>query len=218
MNLLEQISRIHVMMEVNKNNDLPIIAKRRYPEIMKLLKKVMSNTYPENYDDFLQYKTEILSKIIIKYILEHSYEEAIQITEIINGYFIDEIENFYNESTNKIHEMVGVISENNILNFFHNKFNKIFDKLELIKTEDNLHQYNWIDNDGKKVFERNHWGMFWIYGCDEYYRLKNIPKMAGLSFLEFENILIEYLNNRYNVQFGDEKPLQNIATEVCDEY
>ena len=102
------------MMEVNKDDDLPIIAKRRYPEIMKLLKQVMLNTYPENYDDFLQYKTEILTKIIIKYITENSYEEAVQIAEIINGYFRDEIENFYNESTNKIHEMMGVIAEQDI--------------------------------------------------------------------------------------------------------
>ena len=113
---------------------------------------------------------------------------------------------------------MGVINENKLTDFFHKRFDKIFDELELIKTENDLYQYNWVNNDGKKVFERNNWGMFWIYGCDEYYYLKIAPKTAGLSFFEFQEILINYLNNKYATEFGDKKPLKETGSEICDEY
>jgi hypothetical protein len=122
------------------------------------------------------------------------------------------------EQINRIQSMMGVINENKLTDFFHKRFDKIFDELELIKTENDLYQYNWVNNDGKKVFERNNWGMFWIYGCDEYYYLKIAPKTAGLSFFEFQEILINYLNNKYATEFGDKKPLKETGSEICDEY
>ena len=133
------------------------------------------------------------------------------------------------EQISRIQSMMGVINENEstdffyknfdkLIDFFYKNFDKVFDELNLINTENHLHQYNWIDNNGKKVFQRNHWGMFWIYGCDKYYDLKIFPKMTGLSFIHFQKILIDYLNNKYKTQFGDEKPLKQIGNENCEEY
>jgi hypothetical protein len=83
---------------INEEIDsLPIKVKRRYPEIKKMLKWVTIRTDACDYDDFLSYKTGILGKIIERFILEHTYEHAIQMGEIVNHYFMDEIEEHYNE-------------------------------------------------------------------------------------------------------------------------
>jgi len=121
------------------------------------------------------------------------------------------------EQISRIQSMM-VINEDKKYDHLKNHFDKIFDNLELVKTEYDIHQYNWINKDGKKIFERNHWGTFWIYGCDEYSTLSLLPKIMELSFEEFEEKLIKYLNNRYKKQFGDEKPLKVVGNENCDEY
>jgi hypothetical protein len=89
---------------------------------------------------------------------------------------------------------------------------------ELVKTENDVHQYNWVDSNGDKVFERNHWGMFWIYDCDEYEKLKFVlRKVLSFSYEQFEKELLKYLNNRYSKEFGEERPLIEIGNENCPE-
>ena len=120
------------------------------------------------------------------------------------------------EQISRMKSMMGFINEDNKTDLIYKNFDKVFDGLELIKTEKDIHQYNWVDSNGNKIFERNHWGMFWIYGCDEYEYLNLVPrKMLGFSYEQFEEELLNYLNNRYSKEFGEERPLRNIGNENC---
>ena len=113
--------------------------------------------------------------------------------------------------------MMGVLNEDRLSSFIHKYFDKVFDDLVLTyEYEDHPQQIDWINKDGKKIFERNTWGRFWIYGCDEYNELKHIPETIQLSYHKFQELLIDYLNNRYSNEFG-EKPLKDIGNERCEE-
>jgi hypothetical protein len=96
-------------------------------------------------------------------------------------------------------------------------FDNVFDNLEIEKTEPNHIQLNWYDSKtGKKLFERNHWGRFWIYDCDVYNQLRiNVIGYLGFPVDEFENILINYLNTKYTSKFGD-RELKDVGNENCD--
>ena len=121
------------------------------------------------------------------------------------------------EQIYRISEMMGVLNEDRLSSFIHKYFDKVFDDLVLIsKYEDHPQQMDWINKDGKKIFERNTWGRFWIYGCDEYNELKRIPETIQLSYHKFQELLIDYLNNRYSNEFG-EKPLKDMGNERCEE-
>jgi hypothetical protein len=91
------------------------------------------------------------------------------------------------EQISRIQSMMGFINEDKKTDLIYKQFDKVFDGLELIKTEKDIHQYNWVDSNSNKVFERNHWGKFWIYGCDEYEYLNLVPrKILGLSYEQFK--------------------------------
>jgi hypothetical protein len=120
------------------------------------------------------------------------------------------------EQISRIQSMMGFINEDKKTDLIYKNFDNVFDNLKLIKTEKDIHQYNWVDSNDTLIFERNHWGVFWIYGCDEYEYLNLVPrKMMRFSYEEFEKILINYLNNRYSKEFGEERPLRNIGNENC---
>lgn len=97
-------------------------------------------------------------------------------------------------------------------------FDKIFDNLEIEKTEPNHIQFNWYDSKtGKKLFERNHWGRFWVYDCKTYRSLqRNITGILNFNNNEFHHLLLEYLNNRYKENF-EGKNLKDVASETCPE-
>ena len=119
------------------------------------------------------------------------------------------------EQISRIQEMMGVISESRKRDFIFKRFDNVFDKLTLVKTEEDIHQYNWIDENGKKVFERNDWGTFWIYGCEEYDYLITVPKIMEMIEDEFNVLLCMYVNLRYN--FG-KKPVLIVGNENCEQY
>jgi hypothetical protein len=122
------------------------------------------------------------------------------------------------EQISRIQSMMGVINEDKKTDFIYKHLDNVFDKLELVKTENDVHQYNWVDSNGDKVFERNHWGMFWIYDCDEYEKLNFVlRKVLSFSYEQFEKELLKYLNNRYSKEFGEERPLIEIGNENCPE-
>lgn len=117
----------------------------------------------------------------------------------------------------RINNIMGVISENKMSKFIYEEFDNFFDNLNLVKTEPDLYQFNWLNNDNKKVFERNNWGMLWIYDCDEFSNLHYLSNMFSLSNEEFKKELVTYINDRYKSEFGN-KPLQDISSEDCDDY
>ena len=121
------------------------------------------------------------------------------------------------EQINRIQSMI-FINESNAISFLNNSYDKVFDKLTPDFTYDvNTKQMEWYNEKGKKVFERNHWGMFWIYNCDLYSELSTVPKLMTFSFKDFEKSLIDYLNKRYETLFSD-RPLKEIGNEKCPEY
>ncbi len=122
------------------------------------------------------------------------------------------------EQISRIHEMMLINESDKIKKIVDREFDNFFDNLELIKTEDNIHHYNWKTKDKKKIFERNHWGRFWIWGCDEWFDLKLIGIIFDLTYEEFEHKLLEYLNNKYKSQFGEENPLKDIRSESCYDF
>jgi hypothetical protein len=63
------------------------------------------------------------------------------------------------EQLNRIQEMMGVIKESKRLEILKNELDEIFNNLtieRLSPNEPKLISYKWLDNDGKKVFEKNH--------------------------------------------------------------
>ena len=122
------------------------------------------------------------------------------------------------EQISRIQEMMGVISEGKTRDFIFERFDNVFDKLKLIKTEEDIHQYNWINENGKKVFERNHWGTFWIYGCKEYDYMTTAPKAMEMTEDEFNVLLCMYVNKRYKEEFGEKKPVRVVGNENCEQY
>jgi hypothetical protein len=114
----------------------------------------------------------------------------------------------------RIQSMMGVISEDRKIDTLDKYFDKFFDSFDLIKTETKLKQYDWVNGDGKKVFERNDWGTFWVYDCDVYSDLLIISKMMMLNHDEFESSLISYLNSKYIGEFGIKFPIKKIMDAV----
>ena len=122
------------------------------------------------------------------------------------------------EQISRMQSMMGFINEDKKTDLIYKNLDNVFDKLELVKTENDVHQYDWVDSNGDKVFERNHWGMFWIYGCDEYEELNFVlRKVLNFSYDQFQEELLNYLNNRYFKEFGAKRPLREIGNENCPE-
>lgn len=113
--------------------------------------------------------------------------------------------------------MMGVISEDKKTMLIHKEFDKLFDRLNLVKTEPDLIQCNWVDENNEKIFERNNWGTLWIYGCDEFSDLFYLSDIFSLTKDEFEKELLNYLNERYKNEFA-ERPIKKISSEDCEEY
>jgi hypothetical protein len=104
--------------------------------------------------------------------------------------------------------------EDKIKSFLFQRFDKVFDELNLkVYYEENNYVYGrWFDKDGKDIFHRNDWGVIWIINCEPYKELYTYSKLVGLNEEEFEEILVEYFNNKYLDQF-----LQKLFKTVSDE-
>jgi hypothetical protein len=108
-----------------------------------------------------------------------------------------------------------IIKEDKRLSVFIKQINSVFDELELIKTYEDIVQVNWIDKKGVKIFERNDWGKLWVYGCDVYNSLDSVSKILQYSKQEFHNLLLDFLNDKYKVEFKT-RPLKEISSEYCE--
>lgn len=106
-----------------------------------------------------------------------------------------------------------IISESKINKYIQENFDKIFNKLNVVN-ESNMYQHHWFDEEGKSIFYRNHWGTLWVdNACDIYNDLWVIPKVLNVSYSDFRVMLIDYLNERYNQEFGLEQPLKQIGDD-----
>lgn len=116
-----------------------------------------------------------------------------------------------------------IISESQIENLVNDKgifdlisvfFDRLFDNLEVQENKDS-EVFNWIDPKfGKKhtFFQKNYWGNFWVFSTDPkkldrpsgyttYKELQKYQKLFSLSDEDFDDLLIQYLNNKYGHLF-----------------
>lgn len=107
-------------------------------------------------------------------------------------------------------------SENEVTDFIDEYLNEYFNTLNLVKIREENIEFYWYDVNGKKIFYRNHWGMFWIIDCIEFDNLKSMVEPLGVHNVVFTNILLNFLNNKYEEEFG-KQPLQQLRNE-CNEY
>jgi hypothetical protein len=120
------------------------------------------------------------------------------------------------EQLNRIQEMMGTINESKRLKILKNELDEIFNNLtieRLYPNEPELIAYQWFDNDGNKVFEKNHWGMFFIEEFSFIKPIKSLVKNLSLTNEEYEKTLIDYLNTRYKEEF-DKKPIREIDKSI----
>ena len=117
------------------------------------------------------------------------------------------------EQINRIQEMMGTINESKRLKIIENELDDIFNNLtieRLYPNEPELIAYQWLDNDGNKVFEKNHWGNFFIKEFEFIKPIKSLLKnFLSLTNEKYEKTLIDYLNTRYEEEF-DTQPIREI--------
>jgi hypothetical protein len=117
------------------------------------------------------------------------------------------------EQLNRIQEMMGTINESKRLKIIENELDDIFNNLtieRLYPNEPELIAYQWLDNDGNIVFEKNHWGNFFIEEFEFIKPIKSLIKnFLSLTNEEYEKTLIDYLNTRYEEEF-DTQPIREI--------
>jgi hypothetical protein len=117
------------------------------------------------------------------------------------------------EQINRIQSMMGVINESKRLKIIENELDDIFNNLtieRLYPNEPELIAYQWLDNDGNKVFEKNHWGNFFIKEFEFIKPIKSLLKnFLSLTNEKYEKTLIDYLNTRYKEEF-DTQPILEI--------
>ena len=114
-------------------------------------------------------------------------------------------------------KMVGIDKVLEILqlepnDLYYQLLDDIFNNLtieRLYPNEPELIAYQWLDDDGNKAFEKNHWGNFFIKEFSFIKPIKSLVKNLSLTNEEYEKTLIDYLNTRYKEEF-DKKPIRQI--------
>ena len=94
-------------------------------------------------------------------------------------------------------------------------FDKFFNKIEIVSDYDYAFDFNHVDRKtfGHATFYKNHWGNFFIDDCELYDEIYGFTILLSIENEVFENILMEYLNNRYREEFGTQ-PVRKI-TDNC---
>jgi hypothetical protein len=102
-----------------------------------------------------------------------------------------------------IRKVLRETREEKVNKFIYSRFDRVFDELNLeVEYGENDYVYGkWYDKDKQEVFHRNSWGSFWILKCEPYRTLYAISKSVDFDDIEFNEILIEYLNDKYKEQF-----------------
>lgn len=111
-------------------------------------------------------------------------------------------------------QLQNLVNNNEILRVISGFFDRSFDNLEVQENKDS-EVFNWIDPKfGKKYifFQKNYWGNFWVFstnpkkldrpsGYKTYKELQKYQKLFSLSDEDFDDLLIQYLNNKYGHLF-----------------
>lgn len=119
-------------------------------------------------------------------------------------------------------KMVGIDKVLKILqlepnDLYYQLLDDIFNNLtieRLYPDEPQLIAYQWLDKNGNKAFEKNHWGMLFINNFSFIKPIKSLAKnFLLLTEKEYEKELINYLNIRYKEEFKN-KPIRDIDKSI----
>jgi hypothetical protein len=104
-----------------------------------------------------------------------------------------------------IRRVLRETKEEKIRSFLFTRFDRIFNELNLVILYDkqfvNTMYGKWFNEEEEEVFHRNNWGVLWVSDCTTYRKLRSYSSSLLLNMNEFEKLLIEYLNGKYNDQF-----------------
>ena len=114
-----------------------------------------------------------------------------------------------------IRRVLRETKEEKIRSFLFTRFDRVFNELtlEVEYGDDNYLYAKWFDKENKDVFHRNTWGSFWIVECEPYKKLRSYSSSLLLDLNEFEELLKEYLNERYGDKFKGK-----IIRKIGDQY
>ena len=100
---------------------------------------------------------------------------------------------------------------------FIKSLNDVFDNLNMKNVNPKFgNHFFWYDKNNNSVFEKNNWGMLWILNCSVYNELRVIIiGYFGFPADECDNILINYLNDKYGSEFGTQI-IKSVGNETCD--
>jgi hypothetical protein len=209
-----------VLSEENTKKSFSKIRRRiSFENVSTHIKKYVNSCGRVRHKSSQWYKKCVINGLVIDLWQENMHNfEGVDIDEfydLLEEFLIEKYGDEVEDEIKKFRDDKSIVTESKTNEFIKSKFDKVFNKLKLERTDDELCMYNWYyKGSDKKVFERNHWGRFWIYGCEEYKELLLVKKLLSISYEEFEKILIYYLNKRYDSQF-EEQPLKDIGNENC---
>jgi hypothetical protein len=203
---------------------IPLQVKRRISAIDSGLEFFLEKVYtiPKicdlyvSYDEFIQVMSDTIAERMYNYHFsdlddmseewEEIYHGILEYVDIVWG---DRLEEYFENGCNK----GEVIKEEKINNFIISKFDRVFDKLNLkIENHRNTIYGKWFNEMNKVVFHRNDWGTLWIEDCETYRELRSYTKFIGLDLEGFNELLIKYLNDKYQEQFFD-RPIKKVGDE-----
>jgi hypothetical protein len=119
------------------------------------------------------------------------------------------------ENISRIKKVMYVISEDeDYTKLLNRQFDKVFNKLTTTSDEGYVKWFR--DNDEDEVFGKNWWGNFWVHDCDEYGKISQFMSHFSLNKDKFHKLLMNYLNNKYQTEFGD-RPIKAINPDDCIE-
>ena len=103
---------------------------------------------------------------------------------------------------------------NSVSNILHSVFDE---KLKSITATKDINDYVVFKLNGKKVFDKNYWGMLWVIDCDIFSNLLSYSRLLAIPEYETKKHLIDYLNKKYSDVIG-ERIIRDIGDDYCDEW
>ena len=103
---------------------------------------------------------------------------------------------------------------NSVSNILHSVFDE---KLKSITATKDSNDYVVFKLNGKKVFDKNYWGMLWVIDCDIFSNLLSYSRLLSIPVYEIKKNLIDYLNKKYSDVLG-ERIIRDIGDDYCDEW
>ena len=102
---------------------------------------------------------------------------------------------------------------NSVSNILHSVFDE---KLKSITATKDINDYVVFKLNGKKVFDKNYWGMLWVIDCDIFSNLLSYSRLLSIPVYETKKNLIDYLNKKYSDVLG-ERIIRDIGDDYCNE-